>query len=261
MDAGTSPPVADIEARTPLVSRAMGIALAGIALLIAAMLGWAVFGQAPDTVEGRGLILPSEGFVEVGTSTLAQVDSVDVEPGERVNPGSTLAVVTTEAGATTPVTSPVSGIVIEVRARPGRISEIGDPLVLIEPTDARPVVRAFLPAAEAEVIEPGMRAFVSPGGAPSAQFGFIEGEVLSVSPGPVSPERAATVLGDNTSLVDFVLDAGPVLEASIELEQADTRSGYQWTIGTGPLRQIDSSTIVDVTVVVREQSVAGWMVR
>ena len=250
-----------IEGHTPLISRAMAIGLVGIGLLIAAMLGWAVFGQAPDTISGRGLILPSQGFVEVGTRTSYVVDTVDVEPGARVLPGDPVAAVTDESGTLSEVTSPVAGIVIEVRARPGRISERGEPLILIEPTDARPLVRAFLPATEADVIEPGMRALVSPGGSPSAQFGFIEGQVERVSPAPVSPERLATLLGDNDSLIGFLLDSGPVLEVTIQLQPADTFTGYDWTIGDGPRRMIDSSTLVDVTVIVRERNVAAWMVR
>lgn len=239
----------------------MAIALLGVGLLVAAVVGWAVFGQAPDTISGRGLILPTGGYAEVGTRSDGVVESVNVAPGDRIESGATVAVVANPDGTSTDVTTTVAGVVIEVRARPGRVSATGDPLVIIEPSAATPVVKAFLPAGEAEVVKPGMRALVTPGGVSSSQYGYIKGKVSQVSPAPVSPERLAALLGDNASLVDFLLESGPVLEMNIEMELADTPSGYAWTIGSGPDQVIDSSTLVDVTVVVRERRVMGWMLR
>lgn len=253
--------IEDVDEHVPLVSRAMGIALLGVGLLVAAIVGWAVFGQSPDTISGRGLILPTGGYAEVGTRTNAVVESVNVAPGDLIADGATVAVVANPDGTTANVTSTVSGVVIEVRARPGRISETGEPLVIVEPTAATPVVKAFLPADEAEVVKPGMRALIAPSGVSSSQFGYIEGTVSQVSPAPVSPERLASLLGDNSSLVEFLFEAGPILEMNIDLEQADTPSGYAWTIGSGPDQAVDSSTLVDVTVVVRERNVMGWMLR
>jgi len=258
----SAPTATDVtEDRVPLVSRAMGIALLGVGLLVAAVVGWAVFGQAPDTISGRGVILPTGGYAEVGTRNDGVVETINVTPGDRIESGTTVAVLTNPDGTSTDIATPVGGVVIEVRARQGRVSATGDPLVIIEPSAATPVVKAFLPAGEGEVVKPGMRALVTPGGVSSSQYGYIKGKVSQVSPAPVSPDRLAALLGDNASLVDFLLESGPVLEMNIVMEQADTPSGYAWTIGTGPDQVIDSSTLVDVTVVVRERKVMGWMLR
>ncbi len=72
-------------------------------------------------------------------------------------------------------------------------------------------------------------------------------------------EQLMAVLGDNTALADYVLSAGPVQEITVDLNTADTSSGYAWTIGEGPDFAISSSTMAQVAVVVSQRSVAAWL--
>ncbi|MFI0432719.1 MAG: HlyD family efflux transporter periplasmic adaptor subunit [Candidatus Nanopelagicales bacterium] len=247
--------------RTPVTTRALVIALAGISLLVIGAMAWAVLGRAPDTVEGRGVILPREGYAEIGTTTEGVVEQVSVGPGAQVIPGSVVAVVETVDGQKVPVTSTLAGQIVDVFARPGRRTALGQPMAIVEPSTGGLVVKAFLPAARAEAVSPGMQALVSPAGAPQSQFGYVEGTVASVAPAAASQERLLTLLGDNQTLVDFVLSDGPVQEVTVELTPAATPSGFEWTIGSGPAKPITASAVADVIVVLRENSVASWVFR
>jgi multidrug efflux pump subunit AcrA (membrane-fusion protein) len=237
----------------------MVFALVGVAILLCAVVLWAVFGQAPDTIRGKGVIIPAGGYEEVGSTDTGVVEVVLVGPGDAVDAGDVVAVLVDNNGRRQELTSTVDGTVVEVRSRPGRITQVGQPLVMVEPDDASFVTKALLPAIEAEVIKPGMSALVSPNGVPSSQYGVARGVVSRVSPTATSQERLLLLLGDNESLADFLLADGPVLEVSIDLLPADTPSGFDWTIGEGPNEALTTSALAEVTVVVEERSVSGWL--
>jgi HlyD family secretion protein len=80
-----------------------------------------------------------------------------------------------------------------------------------------------------------------------------------MSPTPVSADRISYIVGGNTSLVDYFLASGPVLEVTVELEQdPSTPSGYSWSIGQGPDVEIDAGSLSEVTVLLRDSPVLGW---
>ncbi len=61
IDAPTDPAAAVNESDKPL-SRPLVVSLIGLIVLVAAVLVWAVFGRAPQTVSGLGYILPAGGY-------------------------------------------------------------------------------------------------------------------------------------------------------------------------------------------------------
>jgi HlyD family secretion protein len=186
------------------------------------------------------------------------VEAVNVVPGDEVTAGQVLATVVNRNGRTFEVWAPVAGEVVYVYARPGRQTELGEPLAILQPDSTR-IARAFIPADKAETITEGMSAWVSPNSAPRGQYGFIEGVVESVAPAPTTREHLLAVLGDNAALADYLLSNGPVQEITVSLNIADTPSGYAWTIGDGPPFPIASSTLALVAVVKSQRSVASWL--
>lgn len=236
------------------------VALAGLCLLVAAAVLWAFFGRAPETVKGDGIVVPGGGYTEVGTEIKGVVQKVLVSPGDAVIHEDPVATVSSPEHPLRVVKAPTSGIVVDVAARPGRPTGVGQPLAIIDPDNATLITAAFLPAASAELISPGMRALVSPAEAPKSQYGFIEGTVMSVAPAPVSRARIMTLLGDNQELADYFLADGPVGEVSIKLHTAETTSGYAWTIGVGPQSLIDAGTLAEVQVVLNDASVVDRIV-
>ena len=255
-------PSAEVDARSGAVSRPLVIALAGLVLLVAAIFVWAIFGRAPHTVSGFGYVVPDGGYTEVGSTVAGLVDSVDVTPGQRVAAGDVLVRVDLNDGNDSIETlrSPVDGLVVEVVALPGRVTDPGDPMVYLQPDDAALVVKGFVPATLAETVQVGMPVQVSPADAPRrAQYGVMLASVSTLSPSPVTPERVAFIVGGNESLVDYFLGSGPVIEVTADLqEDPSTPSGYAWSIGQGPDVEIRAGTLSEVTVVVRDTPVIGW---
>ena len=255
-------PAAAVERRGASIGRPLVIALVGLCLIVGAIGMWAVFGRAPQTVSGFGYVVPEQGFTEVGTTVGGLVESVLVGPGQRVTEGQELLRVDVSYGDddVQSIVSPVDGIVTEVTALPGRITDPGDPLVYLQPADAKLEIKGFIPATAAAMIRPGMAAEVSPADAPRrAQYGVMLGTVTELIATPAPAERIAFIVGGNSTLVDYFLKSGPVIEATVELQQdPSTPSGYAWSIGQGPDVEITAGALSEVTVVVRDTPVIGW---
>lgn len=258
-------PTKEIDARSSLTPYRLVIALVGVCLLVGAAVLWALFGRAPETVTGRGIILPEGGYAELGTSILGVVDRVLVAPGDEVIPGQTLVTVRTQKGDSTrlgvdSVRAPQAGLVIDVLARPGRATNSGEPLLTMDPDGGAQQAKGFLPSATQELVEVGMLALVSPSNVPRAQFGYIEGTVIATAPAPANRGRLLTLLGDNAALTDYFLAQGPVGEVTVQLAVANTPSGYEWTLGDGPDKPVSAGLLADVAVVIDDPAVIDRMV-
>jgi HlyD family secretion protein len=62
---------------------------------------------------------------------------------------------------------------------------------------------------------------------------------------------------ENESLAQSLTASGPVTEVHIQLEPADTPSGFQWSSRQGPPLQISSGTMCTAMIVTREQPPAS----
>lgn len=246
-------PAREVALRLPVTDRPSWLILVGLALLVLAGVAWAVFGKTPDVVAGRGMVVPSQGFMEVGTEIQGTVRSVDVTPGVTVERGTRVATILTDSGDDVTVSSPVDGTVASVLVRSGGITDRGTALVTIEPAGSRAVVVGFVAAGPGKRVQPGMEARVSPASVPRSQYGTMKGHVTAVSPVPVPPERVILVVGGNASLVEYFLTEGPILEVTVRLqEDASTPSGYVWTSGEGPPQPVTLGTLAVVEVVLSE---------
>lgn len=253
-------PAGEVRKRGSLLPLRSVVALLGICLLVLAAVVWALFGRAPQTVAGKGILLPSGGYTELGTEIVGAVDSVNVSPGFVVRADTTVATVTEDAsGDRHAIKTPVDGVIVDVSARPGRRTLSGEPLALLDPLESDLVVTAFLPAGPAATVTPGMPALVSPSGSPPAQYGYVEGTVASVSPAPVALTRVLTLVGNNEQLGEYFVAGEPVTEVTITMTPGDTPSGVTWTIGTGPDDPLDGGTLSAVRVVTHDGTVIDWM--
>jgi HlyD family secretion protein len=99
-----------------------------------------------------------------------------------------------------------------------------------------------------------MTAFIAPSTTPSSQYGTLKGKVTEVSGLTVSAEQLAVTLGANSPLIPVLLERGPALEVTVQLERADNPSGFVWSASNGPDFPITSGTLVDASVVIDEGS-------
>ena len=133
------------------------------------------------------------------------------------------------------VRSPYTGTVIAFSTRIGESLQNGSPVVQVAKYGSTKELShiAYFPVAKGKKIRVGMPASVTPSTVSREEYGGIKGEVLSVSPYPISVERIRAVVGDEATVEQ--LRQGPVLEVKVALiPSPSTPTGYSWTSGNGP---------------------------
>lgn len=242
-----------IAARLPATDRSGWLMLTAVALLVVAGVLWAVLGRAPETVSGSGMIVPAQGFVDIGTSVSGSVTEVLVRPGQDVSMGQPLATLVTNDGAVERILATVPGTVATIIARQGGTTEPGTPLLTMDPYIGGEVAIGFLPAEQGGEVRVGMPALVAVSAFPQSQHGYITGTVKAVALLPVTPDRIQLLVGGNGELPGYFTSSGPVVEVTVDLdEDADTVSGYAWTTGDGPSGAVLTGELAKVSVVLSD---------
>lgn len=155
------------------------------------------------------------------------------------------------------IVSQADGRVLEVKLDQGRMIKAGQALLELEGTgseSAKLVAVGYFPPGDGKTISQGVKAQVLPGTVKAEEYGYMEGRVKAVSEFPATTQGMMRVL-NNQELVQSLSQAGPPIEAEIELEpDAKTPSGYAWSSAQGPPVKVTSGTLAQVTVITREQA-------
>lgn len=258
----TEPPQRRITRRTSILTTPLVLALIGVVVIVAGGIIWAVFAQAPESVEGRGIITPRGRPTFVPAPATGVVTDVTGTVNTAVNAHQTIAVIERPDGSVAKVPVRAAATLVEFRVIPGTHVQAGDPIAIITTDNTPHRATAFVPAAPGESIAPGMRALVSPGNLPQAQYGAIEGVVTTVAPLPVSGGRLNALFLANDSLVRYFTEQGPALEVTVRLvTDAGNPSGFAWSVGHGPDEQVSSGTLATVSVITGSASIAANLVR
>jgi biotin carboxyl carrier protein len=210
--------------------------LALVALLVAvgAAVVWAVVSTVPTTVSGTGYLLPLEGLAEIQAPVAGTVRGLTLQPGTHVVAGQAVATIEEPGGRSVPVRAPKTGVVTEIDALESAVTPAGKRVALVEPVGWPLVVYAYVPTDVAAGLSVGTPARVTLAGGLGEKYGYITGQVESVSRFAVTPDRLAFVL-QGTSVVSQVEQLGAVNEVVVDLDQtAETPSGLVWSQGSGP---------------------------
>lgn len=128
----------------------------------------------------------------------------------------------------------------------------GAPVLFIELSDRPLQAVAFIPLQGARV-RPGMVAQMSPEGITWEEYGYMLGDVISVTQGPANPDSMNRILR-NSQLVSQFTSGGSVYEMRIKLRlDAGTPSGFSWTSRQGPPIKFGSGTLLRVQIPVQEK--------
>jgi len=154
------------------------------------------------------------------------------------------------------VSSPSTGRVLEIKVRPGDVVSRGAPLVslqLVDDEEAGLQAVVYVPAANGRNIAPGMLVQIAPATAAREEYGFLLGRVTSVSAFPSTREGMMRVLA-NASLVESLLAGGaPYAVWADLLPDPTSQSKYQWSSSKGGHVTVNSGTLCEVFIRVREQ--------
>ncbi|MBI5440290.1 MAG: NHLP bacteriocin system secretion protein [Deltaproteobacteria bacterium] len=128
----------------------------------------------------------------------------------------------------------------------------GAPVLLLELSNRPLRAVAFIPLQGAR-IRTGMTAQMSPEGITWEEYGYMLGDVISVTQGPVNPDSMNRILR-NPQLVQQFTAAGSVYEMKIMLRlDPSTPSGFSWTSRQGPPIKFGSGTLLRVQIPVQEK--------
>ncbi len=147
-----------------------------------------------------------------------------------------------------------AGRIVELKVNPGEVVKPGTALATVEPLNAGDELIAllFMKPASGKRVEPGMEVQIAPSTVRIQEYGFILGEVKSVSPLPVTPEGMRRIL-QNDQLVAQLSQEGAPIEVRVALKKdASTKSGFSWSSSQGPSRPINGGTLLSGEVVIRQ---------
>jgi multidrug efflux pump subunit AcrA (membrane-fusion protein) len=247
-------PAEQVEQRLQVTSPRMWLALAGFVVLIVVGLVWGILGRAADQVTGIGVMLPSQGLYDLSSPTPGVVRGISARNGDELTTGETVLYLALADGSVKEVTSAIDGTILALLVKLGSYVDAGSPVATIEPAGSDLLVAMFVGAGDGKQVRPGMTAFIAPSTTPSSQYGTLRGKVTEVSGLTVSAEQLAVTLGANSPLIPVLLERGPALEVTVQLERADNASGFVWSASNGPDFPITSGTLVDGSVVIDEGS-------
>lgn len=164
-----------------------------------------------------------------------------------------------QLGTTTEVTSPYTGRVLEVTANMGDLLAPGSRVVALEAFEEPIEAVLFIPAADGKKIRPGMRAQISPSTIKQEEYGFILGDVVSVSDYPVTPERLKKVLRNEQLVQDLAGKSAPIEVSVALLTDETTDSGFKWSSSKGPPMRVFSGTVCTANVAVEEKKPISYV--
>ncbi len=150
------------------------------------------------------------------------------------------------------VRAPYAGRVVSRLVDDGQEVRQGAAVLYIELSDQPLQAIAFVPLQGAR-IRPGMTAQISPEGITWEEYGYMLGEVVSVTQGPSNPDAMNRILR-NSQLIQQFTAGGSVYEMRIRLKlDPGTPSGFAWTSRQGPPITFGSGTLLQVQIPVQEK--------
>lgn len=209
----------------------------------------------------RGTLLATQSQLASIEQQIAQLQVTGDARGNRIDDvRRALVQLQSQLAASSEVTSPYHGRVLELMVDPGNLVAPGTRLLNLEALDGTIDTVVYVPAAEGKKIRKGMQARISPSTVRPEEFGFMLGEVKSVSEYPVTAEGMVRVLRNDQLVQGLTGKGGPLLEVVVDLEEDPTTpSGFAWSSSQGPPTEVYTGTIADAQVIVERRKPISYV--
>jgi len=151
-----------------------------------------------------------------------------------------------------------SGKIVKTLLEPNQAVKESDLLVHFQPMTVTPTPKAlqgvfYVPAGEGKHIKNGHLVRITPSTVKAEEFGFMLGEVASISTYPITPQGMEETLKNPALAQEFAGEGSP-LEVNADLQSStENFSGYQWSSGRGPEIGIQGGTKCTVSIVVEKR--------
>jgi HlyD family secretion protein len=164
-----------------------------------------------------------------------------------------------QLGSSTEVTSAYTGRVLEITASVGDLLNQGSGIVTLEAFEEPIEAVIYIPAADGKKVLPGMLAQISPSTVKAEEYGFMIGEVQSVSDFPVTPEGLRKVLRNDQLVADLTGNSAPIAVEVLLIEDPDTESGFKWSSSKGPPMKVFTGTVCSGNVTVEQKKPISYI--
>lgn len=243
---------------TPIGWLALSASLVAITVIVA----WGYLGGIPVLVNGNGVLLWRQALREVRSIASGQVIEILVHEGDVVREGTVVAWLQPARSypelSRIEIVAPAPGRVGQVALRRGAIVQVGDVVLTLMPVSGELEVLGYLPLQDAKRVHPGMSVLVSPTTVDRERYGWMPGTVRRVGGLVASAAVMKDKLGSEELARYFEAVAGgtgasrpaALVEVRVMLhEDSRTRSGYQWSSGTGPPFTLSAETMCGLQIV------------
>jgi hypothetical protein len=221
------------------------LVLIALLALVAAAVAWGVFGSFPVLVSGdEGVLLAGDSRSQAVTQTQGLVTDVRVEIGDHVQEGQVLARVRPNEGAETDVVSLFDGRVDAILIEEGMFLERGQPVAVIKRGNKPLQAFVFIAGEQGKQLKKGMSVRVLPSTVKAEEFGYMLGEVTSVSKFPLTEDEMFLLLENQSLLDQLSTGTGDQHRVDVKLlKDPSTPSGFKWSSSQGPPFAITRGTL------------------
>lgn len=223
-----------LDTMLPITTPITWMALISMLVLLFSVVLWSIYGSFTVKVDGMGLIMDSEGVMNISHVENGTIAHLFIKAGTPIKKGDVIAHVKKyQEAALESVYSDYDGIVEKVMVEEGSQIFAGKPICSVRITqDSDELIGLFyIPLDKGKRVKPGMLLHLEPNGVDVAQSGNLLGVVRSVSQYPMTFDEMQEHL-NNSQLAQWILQAQhcPVMEVIFKLiRDPDSESGYLWT--------------------------------
>lgn len=159
------------------------------------------------------------------------------------------------------VTSPFAGRIVQVDVDPGDYVSPGKTIAMIQPGDDQHYLRAlvYVNYSDGAKVQEGMAVELEISAYPKDKYGVVTGKVTKVSQLPSSIDSLMRQL-KNDQLVKRLAGDGAPYEIQIQLDESDEDvSGYHWSTVTSADRHLHSGIMTRAHIIVRQKKLYKLM--
>ncbi len=154
------------------------------------------------------------------------------------------------------IISPQTGCMLEMTMNNGQFITPGTKLGTIATQDLtnKIVSLTYFPIKDGKQIKPEMTIQITPDTVPRERFGGIIGNIVSITPFPITKEEISRIVGNPEIAQSLVFEGGQIQVMAEMKRNYSNISGYQWSSSHGPDLQITTGTTTTARVTVGERA-------
>lgn len=224
------------------------MAVLAVAVAIAVLAAWGVFGRVPQVVTVPGVLVRAGAESVARAKSPGSVRELQIRVGDRLDVGDVVLTVATRDGDVEVVEASSGGTVQEVTVAVGESVDAGTVVARILDTRSEAPLEAvaYVDGITASQLGGATDVTVQPASVDPTEYGSLEGTVGFVSTLPASVDSMATTL-QSEALADSLLRAAGGVAYLVVVEFDDPP---RWTNDDPPPFLLADSTLADVSGVV-----------